>query len=133
MWPWDEQMQAFKALSYRDKLRVSGCLRRGEAPTDPRLAVAAVELAEGYQRQSALSAAVMRWFPAIVLVVAGVTGIADIVESDRLGSIFNGLVVLGSIWHLMVAPASWPKHRTRSLEASRRIAPLATVVGEKAP
>jgi hypothetical protein len=32
MWPWDDEMQAFKALSYGDQLRVSRRLTRGEAP-----------------------------------------------------------------------------------------------------
>jgi hypothetical protein len=30
MWPWGDEMQGFKTLSYGDKLRVSRCLSQGE-------------------------------------------------------------------------------------------------------
>jgi hypothetical protein len=41
-------MRAFKALSFRDRWRVRRFVFRGEAPDDPRMATAAIELAERY-------------------------------------------------------------------------------------
>jgi hypothetical protein len=54
MWNSDDEMQVFKALSYWDKVRVSRCLARGEAPKDRRRADAAIELAESLSRQRPL-------------------------------------------------------------------------------
>jgi C4-dicarboxylate transporter len=121
MWPWDDQMQTFKALSYGDKLRVSRCLVRGVAPNDPRMAAAAIELAESYERQTPAYTALMRWFPLIVVVGNGYLALPDVMDGDQAMAIFYALVVLLSVEYLMFSPAMRPKNRARSLEASRRL------------
>lgn len=86
MWDSDDEMQVFKALSYWDKVRVGRCLARGVAPDDPKQAVAAVELAESYQRKSRTLMAWMRWLPAIMIVLGGIGVVLDALEGDYLGS-----------------------------------------------
>jgi hypothetical protein len=44
-------MRTYKALPYGAKWRVTRLVAKGEAPHDPRMAAAAVELAESYQRK----------------------------------------------------------------------------------
>jgi hypothetical protein len=102
MWPWGEQAEAFKALSYGDKWRVTRCLTRGEAPRDPRMAPAAVELAESYQRLSPFYLALLRWAPVLIIVGAGSIALAAAVEGDQV-------------------KATRPKNVARSLEASKRV------------
>jgi hypothetical protein len=125
MWPQDDEMKAFRALPYGQKLRVGRCLARGEAPTDPQLAAAAVELAESYERQDQLSAVAYRWAPLIILVLAAPLAISAIDRGDELGLIINALVVLTSAMHFALSPATRPKNMARGLEASRRIAGFA--------
>lgn len=119
MWPWDDEMQRFKALSHGDKLRVSRCVTRGEAPNDPRMAVAAVELAESYKRQGQAITVLMRWYPAFMIICWGYLSIS---RGDQLGLIFFVLAALGSIAHLLFNPGTRPKNMARSLEASRQVA-----------
>jgi hypothetical protein len=80
-------MQAFQALSYRDKWRVTRFLTRGDAPDDPRMAAAAVELAESYQRRRRGYSMFIRWLLTITIVVAGVVAIAAAVEGEALRAI----------------------------------------------
>ena len=122
MWPLDEQMPTFKALSYRDKLRVGRTVTRGEAPEDPRMAAAAVELAESYRRQSWGYTGLMRWGPALMLVIAGCGAVFNATDGDALGLIFNALLALLGVSGLVVSPATRPKNMARALEASRRAA-----------
>lgn len=122
MWPSNDEMQAFRALPYRQKLRVGRSLARGEAPTDPQLAAAAVELAESYERQDRLSAVAYRWAPLLILVFAAPLAISGIDRGDELGLIINALIVLTSAMHFALSPATRPKNMARGLEASRRIA-----------
>lgn len=122
MWDVDDEMRVFKALSYRDKVRVGRCLARGEAPDDPQRAAAAVELAESYQRQSRTLMAVMRWLPAVMIIVGGVGVVLDALDEDYLGSSLYVLFALIGVTHFMINPATRPKNRARSLEASRRVA-----------
>lgn len=121
MWTVDDEMQTFKALPYRDKLRVSRHLARGQAPGDPRMAAAAVELAESYQRQERLLVMFLRWSPLILLVIGGVGAVFDAIDGDQFGLILYALIALGGIWDLMFNPLTRPKNMARSLEASRRI------------
>lgn len=122
MWPRDKEMQTFNALPFRDKWRVRGFLARGEAPGDPRLATAAVELAESYPRQGRLSMAWMRWMPVFFLVVIGFSAIPRAIDGDLEMAILYAVVVLVSIGHLIFSPVARPKKMTRALEASRQIA-----------
>jgi hypothetical protein len=115
-------MQTFNAMPIRDKWRVRGFLARGEAPSEPHTATAAVELAESYSRQGRLSMAWMRWFPAFFLVVIGLSAIPRAIEGELAMAILYAVVVLVSIGHLIFAPVTRPKKMARSLEASRRVA-----------
>jgi hypothetical protein len=121
MWAADDEMQTFNALSYWDKVRVGRCLARGEAPDDPHRAAAA-ELAESYQRQSRTLMAVMRWLPAAIVIAGGVGLVLNALAEDYLGSILYVLFALIGVTHFMINPATRPKNRVRSLEASRLVA-----------
>lgn len=122
MWHLDDEMPVFKALPYRDKLRVSRCLAQGHAPGSRQMATAAVELAESYGRQSRAKVALLRWSPLILIVIGGVGATFNAIDGDRLGLFVYVLMILVSIWNLMFEPATRPENMARSLEASRRIA-----------
>src|SRR3954453_17556870 len=122
MWPSDEDMQVFRALPYRKKLRVSRCLIRGEAPTDPGLAVAAVELAGKYERQSASTTAFMRWAPAFIVLSTAILMISAIDSGDNMLLNGSSLVVLALIAQYAFKPETRPKTPARALEASKRVA-----------
>jgi hypothetical protein len=126
MWTIDDQMQAFKALSWGDKLRVSRHLARGQAPADPLLATAAVELAESYPRQGRFLAAAMRWFPLISLPLFGLAAIFAAVEGDHFGLVLYGLWVVGNLAQLVLNPVTRPKNMARALEAAKRVAASGT-------
>jgi hypothetical protein len=119
MWTMDEKTQTFKALPYREKLRVSRYLARGQAPEDPLRAAAAVELAESYQRQAYV--AWMPWLLAISLVLAGARVVFDAIDGDQLGLALSASFGLVCILHFVFNPMTRPKNRTRALEASRRV------------
>lgn len=123
MWLLDDKMQAFRALSYGDKWRVSRSVARGEAPADFRMAPAAIELAESYQRHRG-ETALMRWFPFFMIAAAGFFAVSYAIDGDKLGLIVNAVIVLANVAQLFFNPASRPRNLTRSLEASRRIAPM---------
>lgn len=112
-------MEAFKALSFGDKWRVSRCVYRGEAPRDPRLAAAAIELAESYQRQR--SAGWLRWLALVVAVAATFAAVLTAVDGELLQAGVLALVALVNIGHLALNPATRPKSVARSLEASRQL------------
>jgi len=114
-------MQIFKGLPYGDKLRVSRCVTRGEAPDDPRMAAAAVELAEGYQRQSWGYTGAMRWGPVAALVIGGCGAVFNATDGDALGLTLNALLALLGVLNLIFSPATRPKNMARVLQASRRI------------
>lgn len=121
MWPVDKEMPVFQALSYWDKWRASGYLRRGQAPTDPRMATAVVELAESYQRQSRAYAALLRWWPVVMVVSLGYLTISAAIDGDQVGLMLRGLTFLGAVGIAVLDPAIRPKNMARSLEASRRV------------
>lgn len=122
MWKVDDQMPTFKALSYRDRLRVSRCVARGEAPRDPRIALAAVELAESYQRREQLELTFMRWGPSVLILFVTLGAVSNAVDGDTLGLILCTLTALITVLQLMCDPGARPKNMARSLEASRQIA-----------
>lgn len=121
MWILNEETQAFQALSYGDKLRVGRCLTRGRAPSDPRLATAAVELGESYQRQSRAYTAVMRWSPVFATLSLGWISASHAAEGDRAMLILCVVVVLSSLWIFSFDPATRPKNIVRALDASKRM------------
>jgi hypothetical protein len=113
------QMQAFKALSSADKWRVRNFVLRGEAPRDPRMAAAAVELAESCGLQG--STKLLLWLSPVVIIGAIVGAIFGAVEGDLLTAALLGLTALVNIGQLALNPATRPKNVARSLEASRQV------------
>lgn len=122
MWLLSKKTQVFNALSYRDKVRVSRCLARGRAPDNPRLAAAAVELAESYRHQNRAQAVFMRWAPVLTAVILSALTIPAAIAGDLPMTIAFSLVVLCSIAYIVFDPAAWPKNVARSLEASSQVA-----------
>lgn len=121
MWDTDEEMQAFKALPYRDKLRVGRCLARGQAPADRHLAAAAVELAESYQRKSRGYLALLRWFPVFLMVIGGLGVALNATGGDPLGLVIYALYLPMGFAYLACSPVTRPKNMARALEASRLV------------
>lgn len=114
-------MPAFGALSYGDRWRVVGFLRRGEAPQDPQIAAAAVEWAEDYQRQGRSRAALLRWFPLVVGIVCGAAAVLFAIEGDAMVAILNALLALVNLGHLTLNPTVRPRSVARSLKASKEV------------
>lgn len=115
-------MQAFKALSFVDKWQVRRCLLRGEAPVDPRMATAAIELAESYQRRSQSNTEQTRWLKLVFAATALAVALLGAIHGDPLGVAAFGLIALVNVGDLALNPAMRPKRVARSLEASRRLA-----------
>ncbi len=122
-WPAaSDYMRAFQALSYGDKWRVRRFLARGEAPSSPRMAAAAVGLGEScYPRRDRNGFTFMRWGPTIWVVGFGAATIFAVAKGDALMAILDALIVLGWVGHLMFNPMFRPRSVARSLEASRRV------------
>lgn len=114
-------MQAFQALSYGDKWRVTRFLANGEAPQDPRMAAAAVVLAESYQHRGPAVTTLARWLPIAVVIGGGAAAILSAASGDAAAAILLALVVLVNIAHLTFSPMTRPQNVTRSLEASRQV------------
>jgi hypothetical protein len=121
MWTVDDEMQTFKTLSYRDKVRVSSRLARGRAPADPLLATAAVELAESYQRQKRFLVAAMRWFLVFSVPFFALAAVFAAVAGDQRGLILYGLLFVGNLAQFVLNPVTRPKNMARALEASKRV------------
>jgi hypothetical protein len=117
---WD-QAPVFRALSFGDKWRVIGYLRRGDAPQDLQIATAVVEWAEGYQRQAPRYAAAVRYLPAVVAVVCGLAAIFFAAEGEAMVAAVNAIVALVNFGHLMISPAIRPQKMAHSLQAFREI------------
>lgn len=121
MWPSSKKTQMFNALSYGDKVRVTRCLAQGKAPDDPRLAAAAVELAESYRHQGRAQAALMRWGPVLTAVILSALTIPAAIGGDLPMAIVFFLVALCGVAYIVLDPAAKPKNVARSLEASRQV------------
>jgi hypothetical protein len=119
MWLVAEDMETFRSLSYGDKWRLRGCVFRGEAPDDPRLAPAAVELAEGYQRQDRRFRGVGRWFPAVMGVAFVLLALVGAIKGEMVSTVLYALIALGHLAQYAFNPATRPKHVARALSASR--------------
>ena len=114
-------MRTFQALSYGEKWRVTRLVAKGEAPRDPRMAAAAVELAERYQHKGR-SEPMLHRFLAITLILVGVAlAILAAAGGDALLMSAMALVALTNVGQLAFNPMLRPKNVTRSLEASRRV------------
>jgi hypothetical protein len=119
MWLLNEETPTFRALSYGDKLRVGRCLALGKAPDDPRLAIAAVELGDSYQRRSRAYMAIVRWGQMFLALGVGLSAASRI--GKPMWPLF-ALAVFASIWTFAFDPSTRPRNMARGLEASRRIA-----------
>lgn len=112
-------MQAFKALSFSDRWRVRRFVFRGDAPDDPRMAAAAIELAERYQRQK--HPGLLGWGMAFLLVCFSVLLIWAAIDGNEREIVISGAWILIAAAHLAFNPATRPKSVARSLEASRQV------------
>lgn len=112
-------MPEFRELSFADRWRVRRFVFRGEAPEDARMAAAAVELAENYQRQGYMRW--LRWGTPVVVLGALFVAILDATDGDLLGAILFALLAVVNLSHLALNPATRPKSVARSLEASRQV------------
>jgi L-lactate permease len=116
-----DYMQAFRALSYGDRWRVTRLVAKGEAPHDPRMAVAAVELAESYQRKGRVTPALVRGLAIAVVLVGVAVAVLSAANGDALPTITMAVVVLTNVMHLAFNPKIRPENVARSLEASRQV------------
>ena len=114
-------MRGSKALSYRDKWRVSRALARGKAPADPRLAAPAVELAERHL-QSREHPKLMRGLTMVLVVAFGALAIVAAIQGESVDTVLYGLFSVAQLGQLMLNPVLRPKHTARGLEQSRRVA-----------
>jgi len=114
-------MRAFEALSYRDKFRVSRSLVRGEAPADPGMTAAAIELAEKYQRQGRENRGWLRWGPPFLGIIFVVLSIWAAASGDLLNATLWALIALGNFGQLLLNPLTRPKNVELALKASRRV------------
>lgn len=118
-------MRMFRALSYGEKWRVNRLVTKGESPQDPRMAAAAVELAERCQRRK-------REVPlhrglAILLTLVGLgLGTVAAAQGDALLAGAMALLVLSNAGQFAVNPMIRPKNVARSLEAARRVSAAAS-------
>jgi hypothetical protein len=117
----DAKMPTYNALPLSDKWRVARFLSQGKAPNNPRMARAAVELAENYRSRGRVQAAFGRWWPVVAVVVFGAISIPAAIGGDLAMTIASVLLALGIVAHLMSNPALRPKNVAQSLEASRRV------------
>jgi hypothetical protein len=120
MWLMAEDMETFRSLSYGDKWRLRGFVFRGEAPDDPRLAPAAVELAEGYQRQDRRFRGIGRWFPGVMGVAFVLLALVGAIKGETVSPVLYALIALGHLAQHAFNPATRPQHVARALSASRR-------------
>jgi len=114
-------MPTFKALSYGAKWRVTRLVARGEAPDDPRMAAAAVELAEHCQRSQRAPQGLLPGLLIGLVIVSDVLAIFAAAKGDPwvVGSM--SLIALSNVGHLILNPRVRPKSVSRSLKESKRV------------
>lgn len=115
------EMRALQELSFGERLRVARLVAKGEAPREPRMAAAAIELAENLQRKGRAESMLFRWVAIMLILVAVAAGIFAMVKGDVVVMVAMGLVTLTNVGHLVFNPATRPKNVSRSLEASKGI------------
>lgn len=114
----------FRELSSVDQFRVFRFLTRGDAPDDPMLAAIIVDVAEQYQTQSRIGAAVFRWLPMVLAICLLVPALPGAVDGDAWMMAFVLFVALGVIGNLLLNPWTRPRNVIKSAEASRRVLAL---------
>lgn len=121
VWQLNGEMKTFRNLSYGEKWRVARFLTRGKAPSDPRMALAAVELAESYQRQGRAYTALIRWLPAAMVVVFGFIAIPAAADGEAVMAVLYTMIILLGIGDVIFNPVVRPRNAARSLCASKQI------------
>jgi hypothetical protein len=111
----------FRALSYGDRWRVTRLVAKGEAPQDPRMAAAAVELAESYQGRGRGEASLHRGLAIVLILVGLALAVLAAADGDALVMSAMALVVLSNVAQFAFNPMTRPRNVARSLEASRRV------------
>jgi hypothetical protein len=119
MWFLNQEGEEFQALSYGDKFRLSRCLARGEAPRDPRMAAAAIEIGEIYMSKSQGYIVATRWGPALIVVLNALFLTLALINGDEVRLILGVLIALGSAVDLVLSPLTRPKNMARAVEGSR--------------
>jgi hypothetical protein len=116
----DADKPTFRALSYRERWRVSRQVAKGGSPQDPRMAAAAVELAESCQDSGEMP--LYRGVAILLILVSLALAVWAAADGDVLLMSTMALVALNSVARFAFSPMTRPKNVTRSLEASRRVA-----------
>jgi hypothetical protein len=119
MWFLNQTGEEFQALSYADKFRLSRCLARGEAPRDPRMAAAAIEIGEIYKSKSQSHIAGIRWSPVLIVVLNALLLTFALIDGDEVRLILAALIALASTADLVLSPLTRPKNMARAIEGSR--------------
>jgi hypothetical protein len=114
-------IRKFQALSYGERWRVTRLVAKGEAPQDPRMAAAAVELAERYQRRGRGEASLHRGLAIVLILVGLALAVLAAANGDTLMVSAMALLVLSNVAQFAFNPMTRPKNVARSLEASRRV------------
>lgn len=115
-------MRTYQTLSYGEKWRVTRLVARGEAPYDQRMAAAAVELAERYQRRGRGEAVLYRFLAIALILIGAALAILAAADGDALLMGAMALTALTNVGQLVFNPMLRPKSVARSLEASSRLA-----------
>lgn len=115
------KIPAYDELSLGDKWRATRLLSQGEAPSDPAMARAVIELAEKYRSRRRVYGVLDRWWPIAAVIVFGAISIPAAIAGNVAMTIVVVLLLLGSVLHVMFNPALRPKNIARSLEASQRV------------
>jgi hypothetical protein len=113
-----KKLAAFRALTIRDRTRVFGYLRRGEAPRDRGLAEAAVEYGEGILRSRALRV-FNRTFLLLLLASSTFFAVRNASEGRTASATFNAAVSLALVAFLARSPNFWPQRVRESLATTR--------------
>lgn len=111
----------FRALSYGDRWRVTRLVAKGEAPQEPQMAAAAVELAESYQGRGRGEASLHRGLAIVLILVGLVLAVLAAADGDALMMSAMALLVLSNVAQFAFNPMTRPRNVARSLEASRRV------------
>lgn len=114
-------MRTYQALPYGEKWHVTRLVAKGKAPRDPRMAAAAVELAERYRRRERDEATLHRFLAIALIFVGVVLAILAAADGDALVMSAMALIALTNVAQLAFNPMLRPKNVARSLEASRRV------------
>jgi hypothetical protein len=116
-----DDMPKYQALPYGEKWRVTRLVAKGEAPRDPRMAAAAVELAERYQRKGRAEAALYRFLAITLILIGSALAVLAATDGDVLLMSAMALIALTNVGQMVFNPMLRPKNVARSLEASRRV------------